>query len=65
MIISSDQDFATTLARISAITLTGTPQLNRYRQETRRCDTSENQQEFEAYLHRAMGYKTSTVNDWA
>jgi len=62
---SSDQDFAVTMAHISAITLTGSPALNKYRAETYRCETQENQRQFEGFLHRAMGYKASTVNDWA
>ena len=62
---NSDQDFATTMAYISAITLTGSPALNKYRAETYRSETNENQRQFEGFLHRAMGYKASTVNDWA
>ena len=65
MTFESHQDFSTTLARISAITLGGSPELKAYRNETRRTETNDNQAQFEEHLHYAMGYKASTVNDWA
>jgi len=65
MIYTSNQDFATGMARITAMTLQGSDEHKAWRHEYYRTGTNDNQQEFEGYLHEAMGYKASTVNDWA
>jgi len=64
MTYESNQDWATTMARISCITLQGTDSLKAYRHQVYRTETNDNQQWFEKHLHDAMGYKSSTVNDW-
>ena len=53
---SSRQDFATTMAKISAVT----PFLQEHLPRTLAADS---QVSFEGYLHEAMGYKKSTVED--
>ena len=65
MIYDSRQDFATGMARITAITLQGSADHKAWRHEYYRSGTNDNHQEFERYLHQAMGYKASTVQDWA
>ena len=62
MTIESNQDFATNMARIQAITLQGDQS---WRAANQRSFFNANQVRFERYLHQAMGYKASTVNDWA
>ena len=62
MIYDSRQDFATTMARIEAITLKGDADLKAYRHHYHRTTTNQNQLAFERFLHEAMGYKASTVN---
>ena len=64
MIYDSHQDFATSMARIEAITLGGDPSMRAWRHTHYRTLTNENQRAFERHLHDAMGYKRSTVNDW-
>ena len=59
MLYESNQDFATTMARIQGITLQGNQQ---YRATYYRTGFNQNQADFERYLHQAMGYKASTVN---
>lgn len=59
MLYESNQDFATSMARIQGITLQG----NQAWQATyQRSFFNQNQATFERYLHQAMGYKASTVN---
>ena len=62
MIYDSHQDFATSMARIEAITLRGDAEHKAWRQTYYRTLTSQNQEAFERHLHEAMGYKASTVN---
>ena len=57
---NSDQDHATTMARISGITL----QSSKYWAATHRTTFNSMQRQFEGYLHRAMGYKASTQQDY-
>ena len=57
MTFESNQDWATTMAHISAITLQGDSSLRTWRYEYRRSDTNDNQAEFERHLHDAMGYR--------
>ena len=62
MLYESNQDFATTMARIQGITLQGN---QAWRATYQRSFFNANQASFERYLHQAMGYKASTVQDWA
>ena len=62
MLYESNQDFATTMARIQGITLQGN---QAWRAANQRTFFNANQASFERYLHQAMGYKASTVQDWA
>ena len=57
----SDQDFAVKMARIQTITMGGD---NGWKYENFRSFCNENDARFRGYLHRAMGYKASTVQDW-
>ena len=59
MLYESNQDFATTMARIQGITLQGDQS---WKARNFRTGYNQNQQSFERYLHDAMGYKASTVN---
>ena len=59
MIIESNQDFATSMARIQGITLQGN---QTWRATNFRSGFNQNQQSFERHLHDAMGWKASTVN---
>ena len=63
MTYESNQDWATTMARISALTLQGDYQLKTWRHEYRRSDTNDNQAEFERHLHDAMGYRADHANE--
>ena len=55
---TSNQDFATSMARMSATSLW----LHEHLPRTLAHDS---QATFERHLHDAMGWKASTVNDWA
>ena len=57
----SHQDFCTCLAAIEAITL---QRHMRWKYTYHRTMYNDNQAQFERHLHAAMGYKTSTVDDW-
>lgn len=58
----SRQDFATRMAQIEGITL----QCNlAWKFANYRVEYNDNQDHFERNLHNAMGYKASTVDDWA
>lgn len=59
MFYESNQDFATSMARIQGITLQGD---QRWQATYQRSFFNRNQVSFEHYLHQAMGYKTSTFN---
>ncbi len=59
MSFESNQDFATSMARIQGITLQGD---QRWKAANMRSYYNRNQADFERYLHQAMGYKASTVN---
>ena len=59
------QDFYTTMARISCITLAGPQRHRAWRHENNRTMVAEQQTCFERELHNAMGWKPSTVQDWA
>ena len=59
MLYESNQDFATSMARIQGITLQGDQQ---WRATHQRSFFNQNQQSFERYLHQAMGWKASTVD---
>ena len=59
MLYESNQDFATTMAKIQGITLQGNQE---WRATHQRSFFNQNQQSFERYLHDAMGWKASTVN---
>ena len=56
----SDQDHATTLATISGISL----QSSHYWASNHRTTFNAMQRSFEGYLHRAMGYKASTIQEY-
>ena len=58
------QDFHADMARISAITLKGSDQMRAWRHENNRTQQLEDQAHFEGHLHKAMGWKASTVQDW-
>ena len=58
----SRQDFNARMASIHGITL----QRNlAFKYAAQRATYNQNQAEFERSLHGAMGYKASTVDDWA
>ena len=57
---NSDQDHATTMAAISGTTL----QSSRYWATNHRTTFNQMQRSFEGYLHRAMGYKASTIQEY-
>ena len=57
---NSDQDHATTMAHISGITL----QHSEYWARNHRTQFNQMQRSFEGYLHRAMGYKASTIQEY-
>ena len=58
---NSHQDFATKMARISAILL----QTNlAWKYENFRSDYNDQDDQFRMHLHKAMGWRASTVNDW-
>ena len=63
MSFSSDQDFYTNMAIISAITLKGST--GKYFHRYARNLYSRNANAFSRHLHSAMGYKQSTVDDLA
>jgi len=57
---SSRQDFATQMARIETITLKDNLA---WKYANFRTEYNENDSKFRKYLHTAMGYKRSTVED--
>ena len=52
------------MARICCITLGGSDSTRARRQQLLRTRQAEDQAYFEEHLHKAMGWKASTVQDW-
>lgn len=59
---SSHQDFATRMARITTITMRGNLA---WKYQNYRTDYNQQDADFRMHLHEAMGWKPSTVQDWA
>ena len=62
MLYSSNQDFYAQMAAISAITLKGVT--GKWLHENYRTIQNNSEEQFSRQLHKAMGYKASTVNEW-